>query len=333
MATRKAYLPGLARAMQAIPGVQSIRFMHSMRGSAQGASRARGFGGLWRNGVHSPLLVVSTTNPHGFGGCGNRVGSVRGIKSFLDNLFRSSGDPFEDRKYSPIQITEAGDKVVFKSNKAAQIKLMTGTALINTVYWTYHLYNCFMYDGVTIAGVDMGGDPRWGYFGFGVTVVIFAATRLYGHSAVRSSYVSADGQRLGFQMHTMFGAPGRRIEALPRNVEFEQDAKVRGGSIRLKVKGVERWVILDYDGDYHDDGVLKRILSKQKIPDYLAGSPELVTYHNAEKQALLANLKAAESDPASPAASAPLPPPPPPTVGAPQGRRPVGNYRMDRGKR
>jgi hypothetical protein len=220
--------------------------------------------------------------------CAVRFGGIvtkreMGILKRLTNLIGGGGDTETEKSYSPIRITEIGDKIIFKGEMTNMIRLMLFGGSINGMYWLYHLYNCYMYDGMVIHGIDLGGKPIYGYAGLVVTGFLAVVTRTYAHNAIRYSYVSADGQRLGFQMHTMLGFPGHKIEAKPANVEFEENAKVRGGVVRLKIKGLDKFVLLDYDGDYFDDGVFKKILAKQKIPDYLAGSPELVYDHMNQK--------------------------------------------------
>ena len=61
-------------------------------------------------------------------------------------------------------------------------------------------------------------DSRWGIVGAFGTGVMFWGTTQFAHHAAYTSYETADGLRVGFQMHNVLGNPGRKIEASPANI-------------------------------------------------------------------------------------------------------------------
>lgn len=103
--------------------------------------------------------------------------------------------------------TPSGNKIFYDSNNSHKltVKLMFGSGCFNFFYWSYYLTTSFAYKDVVIQGVDLGGDPRWGYFGAFATGLIFYATRQFAHHTVRLAYESSDCQRIGFEMHNILG--------------------------------------------------------------------------------------------------------------------------------
>ena len=102
----------------------------------------------------------------------------------------------------------------------------------------------------------------WGYVGAAGTVAIFYATREYSNHAAYYVYETADGKRIGMQMHTMLGFPGRKIEASIGNVRLANTLLATGGSsyVPLRVEGVDKNVLIDRDGTYYANGRLHELL-------------------------------------------------------------------------
>ncbi len=70
-------------------------------------------------------------------------------------------------------------------------------------------------------GIDLAGtDPLWGYFGVAATGLIVYFTRHFAHHVVYQSYISSDGKRIGFQVHNIFGNPGRKFEVSIGKAKF-----------------------------------------------------------------------------------------------------------------
>ena len=79
-------------------------------------------------------------------------------------------------------------------------------------YWSYYLTNVYVNQGtVIVQGINFG-DPAWGALGAFGTGFIFYMTYEYARHAAYYVYETEDGQRLGFQMHTVLGYPGRKMK-------------------------------------------------------------------------------------------------------------------------
>ena len=128
-------------------------------------------------------------------------------------------------------------------------------------------------------------------------MLVFYCNREYASHAAHLVYETADGRRIGFQMHNMMGFPGKKIEANVGNVRLANTVSWNLGSdsfvplrvegnyaandsfeniirvcIRLSynpltptvvhhlVVGVSNNVLLDKDGLYYADGRLKFLL-------------------------------------------------------------------------
>jgi hypothetical protein len=155
-----------------------------------------------------------------------------------------------------------GDKLLYEMSQEFHIRMMFGVGCINVIYWSYYLSTCFLYKDVVHQGINFGGDPTWGYLGAVGTVVIFYATREYSNHAAYFVYETADGKRIGFQLHTMLGFPGRKIEASIGNVRLANTMASGMGSsfVPLRVEGVDKNVLIDRDGTYYGNGRLYALL-------------------------------------------------------------------------
>lgn len=79
-------------------------------------------------------------------------------------------------------------------------------------YWGSHLLHSLMHKGEVVHGINLSIEPWWGLVGTFFTFMIAFLARSYAHGAIIQAYESADGKRLGFQLHNMAGFPGRKIE-------------------------------------------------------------------------------------------------------------------------
>lgn len=59
----------------------------------------------------------------------------------------------------------------------------------------------------------------WLSLGGVMTSAMFYLTRKYSHHCVHQCYLTADGQRIGFQTLNMFGYPGRKVEVSINNAK------------------------------------------------------------------------------------------------------------------
>lgn len=77
-----------------------------------------------------------------------------------------------------------------------------------------------MYKDMVVQGINISGDPMWGTFGAFATGFFLYFARTFAHHSIFQCYETADHRRIGFQMHTMFGKPGRKFEVSVGNARF-----------------------------------------------------------------------------------------------------------------
>lgn len=115
---------------------------------------------------------------------------------------------------------------------------MLGVTFFNFMYWSYQLTISYAYKGVVMNGIEMGGDIKWPIIGMCGTAIMIVSTRLYSRNCVRQAYLTPDGRRLGFQVHTIFAVAGPKVEALVSNttlVEKEQQKMLMRSIIPVKL--------------------------------------------------------------------------------------------------
>lgn len=76
---------------------------------------------------------------------------------------------------------------------------------------------------MVISGIDLAGDPLWGYVGCFATSGFLFFTRHFAHHTIGRAYLVEGGKRLRLQMHTMLGTPGKTYEVAPNLVRFVSD--------------------------------------------------------------------------------------------------------------
>ena len=188
-------------------------------------------------------------------------------RCFFSSLFSSTKkspeiDPIKEENSKRTPMSAAGEKLLYEGPQTFQIRMMFGVGCVNVLYWTYYMSTCYLYKDVVHHGIAFGGDPSWGYIGMAGTVIIFYCTREYSQHAAYYAYETADGKRLGFQLHTMLGFPGRKIEASIGNVRLANTMSSGMGSsfIPLRVEGVGKNVLIDRDCTYYANGRLMELL-------------------------------------------------------------------------
>jgi hypothetical protein len=77
-----------------------------------------------------------------------------------------------------------GETTIYKGNNSMQVKLMFGVGVVNTIYFSQHLFSCWWYQDVVVEGINLGGDPRWGYVGAFTGGLVFYSTKWLAHSLV-----------------------------------------------------------------------------------------------------------------------------------------------------
>jgi hypothetical protein len=137
--------------------------------------------------------------------------------------------------------------------------------------------NYFWFKGTMFGDIDLGGDPSWGYAGVFATGLFVYFTRHFAHHAVYQSYISEDGRRIGFQVHNLFGDPGRKFEVSVGNARFldekltkesvlqgEQKKSILMNSslVPLRVEGIKGNILVDREGMHQNQGKLATLLSE-----------------------------------------------------------------------
>lgn len=184
--------------------------------------------------------------------------------SRLSLQFRFSSDVSSNVSagFKPINIfteeqrDKEGNKILYKASQELTCRVMLSAASFNFLYWSYYLTSCAYYKDIVVQGINLGGDPRWGFLGAFGTGLMFYVTQQYSHHAVSKCYLTVDGERLGFQMHNIIGQPGRKIECRLGNAYMgSYNKKTNFGSsyIPLRVKGVDRNILIDESGDYYTE--------------------------------------------------------------------------------
>jgi len=176
-------------------------------------------------------------------------------------------DPSIVKEVETSPVDALNNKVLYKGNEGFSCRLLLSVSSFNAFYWTYYLTNCYFYDGVVIQGVELGGNPTWGYFGAFCTGLMFYASQQFSHHAVYRAYESSDGLRIGFQMHNLFGQPGRKLEVAIGNARLldgtgKSNLGLGGSYLLLRVVGVNRNVILDHKGQFFYNSRLYDLLER-----------------------------------------------------------------------
>lgn len=65
---------------------------------------------------------------------------------------------------------------------------------------------------MVVKGISLGGDPTWGVFGVVASTGLLFMSGHYAHQSVYRVYLTSNNQRIGFQVHTIFGYPGKKYE-------------------------------------------------------------------------------------------------------------------------
>jgi len=115
---------------------------------------------------------------------------------------------------------QLSDTLLYKESQQLTIRMMMGVSVVNAVFWSNQLVQYALYKDVVIQGINLGGDPTWAYFGSIATAAIVYFSRTYAHHSVYQCYQSADGMRIGFQVHTLWGYPGRKFEVKIGDARF-----------------------------------------------------------------------------------------------------------------
>jgi hypothetical protein len=117
-----------------------------------------------------------------------------------------------------------------------------------------------------VNGESVVASPWFGVVGAGATVLILYTTRQYARNCVFEAYESADGQRIGFVAHNIFGNPGRKFEVPIGNARVSE-AKVSSFTsnlMALRVDGIKYNILMDKDGEFYHGDRLQELLKAEK---------------------------------------------------------------------
>lgn len=157
------------------------------------------------------------------------------------------------------------EKLLYKGNNSLQIRLMFGVGCVNTIYFSQHLFSCWYYENVIIEGINLGGDPRWGYVGAFTGGLVFYSTMWLAHSSVYRAYLTEDNLRVGFQLYNLVGQPGRKIECLISNIRWKdnkEQTSLGSSYTPIRVKGIDHNILLDKSGEHFENRKLIEILNE-----------------------------------------------------------------------
>ena len=168
----------------------------------------------------------------------------------------------ESCRKEEIPITSSGDILLYKSNESFTIRLMLGCGLVNLVYWPSSMYYSTQILVKTDTFLDslQAFNPLITGVGVAATGLVLFATTLYAHRSVKIAYENRTTKRLGFQMHNVFGFPGKVIEIKPSNVSIIPSKRVTS-KVAIKVNGLSHPIVLARDGEYYDKGRLADIFN------------------------------------------------------------------------
>lgn len=187
------------------------------------------------------------------------VAAALSRRSFSSEHNTSSSSP-EASKAAPQDFT------LYKAHQKLTIRTMLGISVVNMFYWSSIISNHYFFAGKIVQGIDLAAtNPTWGYVGVAATGLIIYFTRHFAHNVVYQAYITGDQKRVGFQVHNLFGNPGRKFEVQVGNAKFLSDVQMlelqqdtnpaplrkslfNSSLIPLRVEGVEGNVLIDREG-------------------------------------------------------------------------------------
>lgn len=155
-------------------------------------------------------------------------------------------------------------KVLFEETSSKNIRAMMFATGINLTYWGFNssltIYSNFA------AGVPFGYGTFDGAeldsFLFVASTALVAATKLYADHAVMKVYENYEANRIGFQVHSILGFPGKYLEVPVGNTTVENGGK--GGMVGVRVVGMHRPLILPNSNKFRACEELHELLQRKK---------------------------------------------------------------------
>jgi hypothetical protein len=156
-------------------------------------------------------------------------------------------------------------KVMYEETSSRNIRAMIVATGINLTYWGFNssltIYNNFM------AGVPFGsgifGGAELDTFLLVASTALVGATKLYADHSVMKVYENFEANRVGFQVHTLLGFPGKYLEVPIGNTAIEDGGK--SGMVGVRVVGMHRPLILPNSDKFRDCEELHELLQRKKV--------------------------------------------------------------------
>lgn len=73
---------------------------------------------------------------------------------------------------------------------------------------------------MVVEGINLAGDPMWGYIGSLFTGGIYFFTRYFAHHTIYQAHLLDRGKRMRIQVHNAFGDAGKMYEFATGNAEL-----------------------------------------------------------------------------------------------------------------
>lgn len=144
------------------------------------------------------------------------------------------------------------------------IRAMVFATGVNLFYWGFNS-SMTIYDNI-LANVPFGLDIMRGAeldtFLFVASTFLVGATKLFADHSVMKVYENVHDGRIGFQVHTLLGFPGKCLEVPIGNTTIEDGGE--GGMVGVRVVGLRRPLIIPNTDKFRDADELHELLMRKK---------------------------------------------------------------------
>lgn len=179
------------------------------------------------------------------------------VATFCDTRKRREATETEEEQTSNI-------KVLYEEPSSRNIRAMLFATGINLTYWGFNS-SLTIYNNIQ-AGVPFGSGIFEGAhldtFLLVASTALVAATKLYADHSVMKVYENFEANRVGFQVHSLLGFPGKFLEVPIGNTTIEDGGK--SGMVGVRVVGMHRPLILPNSDKFRDCEELHEILQRKK---------------------------------------------------------------------
>jgi hypothetical protein len=156
-------------------------------------------------------------------------------------------------------------KVMYEETSSRNIRAMMFATGVNLTYWGFNA-TMTIYNNLE-AGASLGMDM---FEGAGMDTGLFfassalvGATKLYADHSVMKVYENFEANRVGFQVHSILGFPGKYLEVPIGNTTIEDGGK--SGMVGVRIVGMHRPLILPNSDKFRDCEELHELLQRKKV--------------------------------------------------------------------